>query len=150
MSLPIVQPSTSRCTGHCCHDIQIPYSRTQLHAMAMREAAQQDTARIPDSVIVAAMLRPLVGPSPKRFDANGDPVWITEAHHRYSCIHLQPDGNCGDYENRPRMCSEYPYGMPCKEPGCTWAPEEAIASTMQEWQREMPTTYAELLAAERG
>jgi len=41
----------------------------------------------------------------------------------YTCRHF--DGaNCTDYENRPRMCSEYPHygkGNACQYPGCTWA-----------------------------
>jgi Fe-S-cluster containining protein len=43
-------------------------------------------------------------------------------HHYYTCRHF--DGtNCTDYENRPKMCSEYPHygrGEACQYPKCTW------------------------------
>ena len=56
--------------------------------------------------------------------------------HWYTCKHYDKvSGNCTDYENRPKMCSDYPYGGKCKYKGCTMKPncaEEAIKEILKE------------------
>lgn len=40
--------------------------------------------------------------------------------HYYTCKHYDCSSqNCGIYEHRPRMCSEYPYGRDCNYLDCT-------------------------------
>ena len=43
-----------------------------------------------------------------------------KSSHYYRCRNLQPDGNCGIYATRPRMCRDYPYGRRCSYAQCTW------------------------------
>lgn len=41
--------------------------------------------------------------------------------HFYTCRHLDAaTGDCTDYDNRPRLCREYPYGVDCEKRDCTW------------------------------
>jgi len=41
------------------------------------------------------------------------------AGERFTCRHLQPNGDCGNYEDRPGMCREYPYyGHACEYADC--------------------------------
>lgn len=37
----------------------------------------------------------------------------------YTCKHLKQNGDCGIYENRPRMCINYPYETECTFKDCT-------------------------------
>lgn len=39
--------------------------------------------------------------------------------HWYGCRHIQLNGDCGNYENRPSMCRSYPDGRACNFEGCT-------------------------------
>ena len=41
--------------------------------------------------------------------------------HYYRCKNLLANGDCGVYETRPKMCSEYPYGGTCDYKECTSA-----------------------------
>lgn len=36
----------------------------------------------------------------------------------YTCRNLKPNGDCGIYDTRPRMCRDYPYGSPCRYTDC--------------------------------
>lgn len=113
----------SRCTGECCKDFVVTrHNYRSLLDVALREAANAlDEDDVPESVRVVAMIRPLVGESPSKANEG---KWLTEAHRHFTCVHLKPNGDCGDYENRPRMCREYPYGNSCEHgANCTW--EEA-------------------------
>lgn len=131
----------SRCSGQCCKAFTIHYSPEEL-----AEAARFDRE------VEAAMA---AGEQPPMTDANGNnramdiqfiadmvihlghmthnPVTQRlachdgEAHHFYTCRHLLPNGDCGTYETRPRMCKEFPYGRECEYPGCTWT--DASAAT---------------------
>jgi Fe-S-cluster containining protein len=43
----------------------------------------------------------------------------------YTCKHFDEEtNNCTNYENRPRMCRDYPYGGVCSYEGCTMSKEE--------------------------
>jgi uncharacterized protein len=96
-----------RCTGHCCRRFKIRMSIEEIQTAAEKPDAH------PDFVKVSAMVRPL--------EIDPDGGWW------YTCRHLQPNGDCGIYESRPLMCSDYPYnGGKCEFEGCTWdekAPE---------------------------
>lgn len=43
--------------------------------------------------------------------------------HWYACRHVQFNGDCGIYEERPDMCRRYPNGQECVFTGCTWSTE---------------------------
>lgn len=90
-----------RCTGHCCRNFTIPITPDQLKNKEYGTFNKEDFDRIAEVVVY---LGEGVG------GKNG---------HRYTCSKLLPNGDCGDYENRPKMCREYPYGEECKVVGCT-------------------------------
>lgn len=93
-------PDDSRCTGHCCRDIPLPFSPEELHE-------KQHT--LTDGEYIASM----VHYTGVRYEKHG----LT--FHRYSCTHF--DGvSCTAYETRPKMCRDYPYGKPCEKSDCTW------------------------------
>jgi Fe-S-cluster containining protein len=77
----------------------------------------RDTIRCEDCEIIADMVIPIEPPSHLieklglRPDVN---------RYCYTCRHLLGNKNCAIYENRPRMCSGYPYGKKCVYPGCTY------------------------------
>lgn len=69
---------------------------------------------IEDGDEIVSMLIPIFGPLPE------DKVqWP-----RFTCRHLTEEGNCGNYENRPNMCRNYPYGSACQQAHCTAEFEE--------------------------
>ncbi len=40
--------------------------------------------------------------------------------HYFTCTNLKENGDCAIYDNRPTMCSDYPYGDKCEQSECTW------------------------------
>lgn len=105
----------ARCTGHCCKSFPLPVTMAVLRADVEAVAAGDITARhFQDGAQVLDMLIPL-----------GEPTGDVQKD-RYTCRHHGADGNCGIYETRPRMCSEYPYGQPCRIEGCTRVIEELV------------------------
>lgn len=109
-----------RCTGRCCRGFPLPYSPTAL--------ANQATT-IEDGVQIAAMVIPR-GEYPER-----PGFW------RYDCKNLLPSGDCVVYETRPRMCSDYPYGLPCSwGEECEWdvARQGTAGKRREPWRRHLP------------
>lgn len=107
---------TDRCTGHCCRLFTLSFSPDELAAAAAAPGASEELKKIASMVVYAGKGKPA---------AFG--VRVNDLHdvdgHRYNCRHLQADGNCGDYDNRPAMCSDYPYGRPCGYADCTLEPD---------------------------
>jgi len=52
--------------------------------------------------------------------------------HRYTCKHLAADGNCTNYADRPKMCSDFPYGPRCPYKACTLIPVTSQAEVFPE------------------
>lgn len=115
----------NRCTGHCCKVVGLPWSPEHLRASRVAELAFEvngvwDLAlvRHHDGLQIANMLEstgPLI-----RHAVTGKE--IPPGYWGYRCKNQLPNGDCGIYETRPRMCSEYPYqGAPCEWAGhgCT-------------------------------
>lgn len=116
--LPFVE--TARCSGHCCKRFYLPLSPEELKQSAL-EQRHIDIETIADMVI-------FLEKSKMRVDGTEGP----EEGHYYTCRHFdEATGNCGIYERRPRMCSEYPYGSACKYTECTMRlePMEGPAET---------------------
>lgn len=48
-----------------------------------------------------------------KFEVDGDKIRIDKDRNKYcllyTCKHLKEDGLCGVYDNRPKMCRNYPY-----------------------------------------
>lgn len=97
-----------RCTGRCCRDFIIRRSPEEIQEQARTAEPRwkKEFTKIAEMVI----------PLPHR---NG---FYSEYH--YTCKHYDANtNNCMDYENRPEMCRNYPYGDPCGFDECEWNPE---------------------------
>lgn len=108
-----------RCTGHCCRAFTLSYAPDELARLAKREGPSGDAFHV-----YAMALH--IG----KFKVN--PVSGIEygaARDVYACLYYDADaGDCRGYDERPRMCREYPYGDPCREPDCTWKSAQAITA----------------------
>lgn len=93
------------------------------------EATREDRAvnvrfQVDELEKVYAMVIPLKPAKDYEFGVNGvSPP--PQTGYYYTCKHHNAEtGNCDNYENRPRMCSSYPfYGNPgarCQYQDCTW------------------------------
>ena len=89
--LPMARDSIRRCSGHCCRSFSIPYKLEEL---------EEKQVAIRDGAMIIDMLIPL---------EDG----------KFTCRHIADNGDCSIYENRPDMCSKYPYGDRCSYQGCT-------------------------------
>lgn len=103
----------SRCTGHCCKRFYLPYDKAGLDL-----AAERDLKAFPEGPpnqidVIATMVIPFEGPDILRDDSDARAFFYTCKHHD------EATGNCMNYENRPTMCSSYPYERECSYQGCT-------------------------------
>lgn len=91
-----------RCTGQCCERFRIFLGDDpiqQVVDMAIENPSNHDLQ------LIAQMLVALPDYQ------NG---WLT-------CRYYDRDeSRCAIYEQRPRMCRDYPYDKPCQYEGCTW------------------------------
>lgn len=97
-----------RCTGHCCRAFV-------LHGFTLNEFKERladGLIKVKDGSFIADMLIEL--PQDAWKQGPDGKLWP-----RFTCRHLQPNGDCGAYEFRPQMCREYPYGSPCEYAECT-------------------------------
>lgn len=111
-----------RCTGHCCKEFTLPYSPKELRVKYKREFEDRlrDPTQAPNNEIrqIALMIKYL-GITNTTMDGRKLSKY-SEWIYKYTCRNYNPkSGDCRNYENRPRMCSEYPYGKKCLYPGCT-------------------------------
>lgn len=107
----MVRSMTDRCTGHCCRRFTLPFTPTGI---------LQRRSQMEDGDLVADMVIPIgFSCDAPSGEVLGEPCWW------YTCCHLLPSGDCAIYESRPEVCRSYPYGSPCKYPGCTWAAARA-------------------------
>lgn len=84
------------CTGNCCENFRIDNMLTREEFNAKIVVTPTE-----DSAYIADML----------IDIPDDPT-------HFNCKHFDTATRlCQDYENRPRMCRNYPYGKEC-ERGC--------------------------------
>lgn len=102
----------SACTGKCCSVFNFPSTPEQL-----RERGDAE------SLFLADMFVPLTVEEAvergARFDvtppADMSLVEWAENAVSYTCRHWDEETRlCGVYENRPKMCADYPYGRPCQ------------------------------------
>lgn len=118
--LPVIE--TARCSGHCCKRFYLPLSPDELK-QARVQGRYTDIETIADMVI-------FLEKSKMRVDGTEGP----EEGHYYTCRHFdEASGNCGIYERRPRMCSEYPYGAACKYKACTMQVEPMQGPAEKPW-----------------
>ena len=55
---------------------------------------------------------------------------LSSGGYYYDCRHLQPNGDCAIYEDRPTMCRNYPNGVACSRVGCTYTPTCPATNTI--------------------
>lgn len=115
---------TSSCDGACCVAFPLHARHGTFEAGAVREGAY-----------IADMIRPIgYDEARERFAAHGfampdHPMWGREEtqDRLYTCRHWDPETHrCDDYENRPGMCSAYPYGAECLF-GCGYQVPESVS-----------------------
>lgn len=147
-------PEPARCTGHCCRAFFLPYSPEEIHRayLAWRDGkpvprSSLESPEIPNLIdihLVASMVRHLgfgtrrdVAPTAPISPTKGARNSAAQPGHFYTCVHLQPNGDCGIYDIRPAMCRDYPYGLPCRYLGCTFTgPPKAPATKSEADVRE--------------
>ena len=110
-----------RCTGHCCRDFTVPLTREQLVEYRRRAAAGEPLVRDGEKnwSDIETIVDMLVHVRTHATAPDGSPLHAPVS--RYTCRHLQPNGDCGIYERRPQMCRKYPYGGECQYRTCTWS-----------------------------
>lgn len=72
--------------------------------------------KIIDGEMIADMVIPIHWAATERDGRH----YFDRAFHTYTCRHHLPNGDCGIYERRPRMCADFPYDRPCPIDGCTF------------------------------
>lgn len=110
LRLPMIE--TERCTGHCCKRFALE-SPEYLQRMYNDWHARGGPVKEEIGIIWPMLIH--LGVS--NLNSKGE---VGEEGHFYTCKHFDTVTNgCMNYENRPRMCSAYPYGRECTFLGCT-------------------------------
>ncbi len=124
----------SRCTGHCCRRVIIQFSPYELArcVQALKEGKNtflldsgkehrhsytlEEFTKVNDMVIWLGTSDVDPADGAKLLTKEGQPRF----EHNYTCKHHDPvSGDCLNYENRPNMCSQYPYKRSCMYTECT-------------------------------
>lgn len=100
--LPLIE--TERCSGNCCERFNLPYSPEEFE----RKLKEHRSGRIHlQDIEVIQPLLVYLGMSD--IYCTGEQMRGGETHF-YTCKHYDKEThNCGIYDKRPRMCSEFPY-----------------------------------------
>lgn len=120
-----------RCTGHCCRAFTLNLSPDEIVRALWALLTSDDNAFYDDegelrhvtwrdfeqiALMVVPLGRLMVPPGVTWFPQGEPPFWF------YTCRNLLPSGDCGVYETRPSMCSQFPYadrGHVCPYDACT-------------------------------
>lgn len=86
--------------GACCKKLYLSGGRPDARGNRIGEAHSYETAEH-----LALLNGTVFRPS----------VQLPDGRWNYTCHFLQPDGRCGDYENRPDLCRRY---LPGDDPLC--------------------------------
>ncbi len=105
---------SERCTGDCCRAFCLSITWDELQE-DYREWLAGHRIRFRDVWVCAQIFvyRGVVSRNPLSmtvFDPPGELL---------TCSMLTKDGDCSIYEQRPRVCRNYPHGRACRYPGCT-------------------------------
>jgi Fe-S-cluster containining protein len=128
-----MRQSLDRCSGDCCRAFTLPYSLEEMRRLYLRDQASTMRLRamtgqphpMPETVKVYPLLITL---SRERGTHPLGPVRQSGRMYWYSCKAFK-DGQCTIYENRPKMCADYPqYGENrlCEYAGCTWEGQRGL------------------------
>lgn len=106
------------CQGDCCVAFKVPFTLQEL-----TEGNVEDND-VEEAMVMAEMLDPItVEEANWRQEelVKGNPTEFTEADegHLFMCKKWDEETRlCTDYENRPDMCRDFPYGKSCRY-GCS-------------------------------
>ena len=93
-----------RCTGHCCRGFSLEHPHSVVKEEFARWQADPASATlIPNIDFIADMLVPL---------------GTFRGQELFTCKHLSKEGNCTAYEQRPKMCRDFPGPNPCAYRNC--------------------------------
>lgn len=97
-----------RCSGHCCRQFFLPFTPRELVKLQLTRVVRLRFK--PEEIRKVAAMAVYLGNNER-------------GSHMYTCRHLNViSGDCMNYEDRPDVCREYPYGERCMhaDAGCTW------------------------------
>lgn len=114
-------PAPNGCDGSCCAAFYIPTHKDDF-AKVIPET--------PDDITIRHMLIPLtrveVRDRREQFGIDFGLPPKNTAGHWYKCRHWNEETRlCGIYEQRPKMCRDFPYEKKC-EYGCSYRPPRDI------------------------
>lgn len=102
------------CATSCCERFELAFSLEEI-------LESVESKRFEDVDKVADMLIPLDGGKPVSWHAATGKPYPQDGKNRYhyTCKHFDTETRrCTNYENRPAMCSKYPYGRKCEYANC--------------------------------
>jgi Fe-S-cluster containining protein len=126
-----------RCTGQCCKSFFLPFSPIELRRLYKAALAaepgdvqvwyREDGTEMRtwydrnEVLKIGSMVVHLGFFTDRTADKHPTGDVMTDGHY-YTCKHFEAaTGNCLNYENRPLMCSDFPYSKPCPhEDRCRW------------------------------
>ena len=100
----------SRCYGQCCRSFRLSWSPQTFQRRGVSGLSG-------DEFNVAAMVIPLGFFKVGAVLPTGE---LSSGGWYYDCKNLQPNGDCGIYEDRPAMCRNFPNGTACSRINCTY------------------------------
>jgi Fe-S-cluster containining protein len=119
---PAVDEPPTGCTGACC--AAFPMGASNKNGSALGElgllARLWVDPDITDGLDILAMIVPLTHEEAieRRARFGGNQLDVDPEAQYYRCVHWDEDTRlCRNYENRPGMCRDYPYGNGCDH-GC--------------------------------
>lgn len=125
-----------RCTGACCRRLWLPFSTR----------AEISSSGWPDAQQIAEMVVPL---EDQYLAPDGLPISVSRGIF-VTCKNLQPNGDCGIYENRPGMCRDFPDGYSCScGTLCEWDEARNLPVHPNRPSRELRRAAAEAAKKER-
>ncbi len=141
-----------RCSGGCCKSFSLPQSPIELkfQLRVAKLARQRDLElmplgpdyRVDEIEKINDMVIFIRADSNKQMARDKDRPRARV--YRYTCKHFDTKtNNCMNYENRPRMCSDFPYGKEnadgsCDYPGCTRRCDQVPEVNVEQTQVQHP------------
>lgn len=140
------------CPGHCCRCFYLPQGPEYIwerYQDYLRYGPDENNwpdgaVKVGDIELVAPMLVYLGHFSQTELDVYAEQQGLVvppddhkyaASGHYYTCRHHQADGKCAIYEQRPKMCREYPYEWMCRYPGCDHRPtKHAVPKELPRWK----------------
>jgi Fe-S-cluster containining protein len=127
-----------RCTGHCCRKVSLPFHPSDVPVI-LEERNRRLAGKQPNPDIEVYADFPRISTIFKYlYSSFTDVEDGTESaeglRHFYTCTMLAANGDCTIYEDRPKMCKDYPYGdSPCMYQDCTWDEKRCPDDVRGEW-----------------